>query len=56
MKSTIWKQDGGRLDILHNEPFEIAPEVYAYLMLLTDVITGDSAVLLTEGADLGEAG
>ena len=40
-------------DVLHNEPFETAPEVYAYLMLLTDVITGDSAVLLTEGADLG---
>ena len=40
-------------DILHNELFEIAPEVYAYLMLLTDVITGDSAVFVNRRGRLG---
>ena len=50
--STMWKQVETP-DVLHNEPFETAPEVYAYLSLLTDVITGESAVLLTEGANLG---
>ena len=37
---------------LTSPSFEISPEVYGYLELLADVLTGDSAILLSDGVEL----
>jgi hypothetical protein len=37
---------------LTSRSFETTPDVHGYLALLTDVLTGDSAVLLTEGVEV----
>jgi hypothetical protein len=33
--------------------YEVHPKVHAYIVLFTDILTGESAVLLTDGADMG---
>ena len=38
--------------ISDTDPYEAHPEVYAYISLYTDFLTGDSAVLLSDGAEV----